>query len=445
MISSPMVPALFVDLYELTMAQAYFFEGLKGEAVFSVFVRRLPSTRNFLVACGIEDVLNFLEEVHFSARDIEYLASLGLFREEFLHWLSDFRFSGSVYALPEGTVFFENEPILEIVAPVIEAQLLETYVLNQIQFQTIIATKGARISLSSEDRRVVDFGCRRAHGLDAGLKAARAFYVGGVQATSNVLAGQRYGIPVTGTMAHSYVQVHGDELEAFKRFSSLYPETILLIDTYSIEQGINHVIELAGLLGENFRIQGIRIDSSDLIEVSRRVRRLLDEAGLYQVKIFVSGGLDEYSIAEIIRQNVPIDGFGVGTKSIVSSDCPYLDIVYKLVQYNGEGKLKTSAEKTTIPFQKQVFRYVEDGYYKEDIIAIHSEILPGNPLIKEMMRDGKRLSPPEELAVVQKRCREELKKLPPSLLSLSKVETPYSVVLSDMLQESFNRMKKMIR
>ncbi len=443
MLSSSMVPALFVDLYELTMAQAYFFEGLKGEAVFSLFVRRLPSSRNFLVACGIEDALTFLENVRFSREDIEYLSSLGLFKDEFLHWLSGFKFSGSVYALPEGTVFFGNEPILEVVAPVLEAQLMETYLLNQIQFQTLLATKGARISISSGDRRVVDFGCRRAHGMDAGLKAARAFYVGGVQATSNVMAGHRYGIPVTGTMAHSYVQVHGDELEAFKRFSALYPETILLIDTYSIEQGVRQVIKLSHILGENFRVQGIRIDSSDLIEVSKKVRKLLDEAGLYQVKIFVSGGLDEYSISEIVRQNVPVDGFGIGTKSIVSSDCPYLDIVYKLVQYDGEGKLKTSAKKTTIPFQKQIFRYVEDGYYKGDIIAIHSEILPGNPLIKEMMREGKRLFPPEELSVVQARCREELKRLPPHLLSLSKTSSPYPVTLSDMLEDSFNRMKKL--
>ncbi len=435
--------SLFVDLYELTMAQAYFFEGLEGEAVFSVFVRRLPENRNFLISCGLEQVLCFLEGACFSSEEIDYLYGLGLFKDEFLDWLRSFSFTGDVYALPEGTVFFENEPVLEVVAPVAQAQLLETYILNQLQFQILIATKGARITLSSRDRKVVDFGCRRAHGTDAGIKAARAFYVGGVQATSNVLAGKIYNIPVTGTMAHSYIQVHGKELEAFKRFSSLYPETILLIDTYSIEEGVRRVIELANILGKDFKVRGVRIDSSDLTEVSRMVRKMLDEAGLYQLKIFVSGGLDEYSIAEIVSNNVPIDGFGIGTKSIVSSDCPYLDIVYKLVQYEGMGKLKTSAEKTTIPFQKQVFRYVEDGLYTHDVLAIHSEILPGNPLIKPVMRGGKRLSPPEELSLIRDRCQEEIKRLPPHLLSLSKSKEPYPVRLSKVLEESFNQMRQL--
>lgn len=435
--------SLFVDLYELTMAQAYFFEGLNKEAVFSTFVRKLPRNRNFLVACGLSDVLDFLENLHFTAQDIDYLNSLNIFKSEFLDFLKELKFTGDVYALKEGTVFFENEPLVEIVASLIQGQILETFVLNQLQLQTILATKGARVFLASKDRDLIDFGSRRAHGIDAGLKAARAFYIAGMKATSNVEAGKKYNIPVTGTMAHSYVQVHRDEFSAFKGFSSLYPNTILLIDTYSIEHGLENIIKLAKELKDKFQIQGVRIDSDDLINVSKMVRRTLDREDLYQLKIFVSGGLDEYSIQEIDKENAPIDGFGVGTKAIVSEDSPYLDIVYKLTQYNGEGKIKTSKDKGTLPFQKQIFRYLDQGIYKEDIIAIHKEVIPGNPLLVKVMEKGKKTKQGlEDLEQIRNRWFEESKKLPPPLLSIIKTRQPYKVRLSQRLEKELAKLKE---
>ena len=433
---------LFVDLYELTMAQAYFFENFQENAVFSTFVRKLPQNRNFLVACGLDNVLNFLENFRFTPKEIDFLHSLKIFKDAFLDYLKELKFTGDVYGLKEGTIFFENEPILEIVAPIIQGQILETYILNQIQFQTIIATKGARIYLASKDKDVVDFGSRRAHGLDAGIKAARAFYISGMKATSNVEAGRRYNLPVTGTMAHSYIQVHSDEFSAFKEFAKLYPKTILLIDTYSIEQGVQNVIKLARTLGDKFQVQGVRIDSNDLIKVSREVRKNLDEAGLSQIKIFVSGGLDEYKIQEIICKNAPIDGFGVGTRAIVSEDTPFLDIVYKLTQYNKEGKFKTSRGKATIPFQKQIFRFLEGGKYKKDILALYKEKLPGKPLLIKVMEKGKRTKEGrDELEQIRIRFFEELKKLPESLLDLTKAKDPYPITLSPALQKELSRLK----
>ena len=427
---------LFVDLYELTMAQGYFLENLNGEAVFSTFVRKLPDNRNFLIACGLADVLSFLENFKFSSEDIDYLKSLGLFKDEFLDFLKELRFTGDVYALKEGTIFFENEPILEIKAPIIQCQLLETYVLNQIQLQTMLVTKGARICSVAQDRNVVDFGSRRAHGLDAGLKAARAFYISGMSATSNVLAGKIYNIPVTGTMAHSYIQVHSNEFEAFETFSSIYPRTILLIDTYDIYEGIENVIKLSKKLGDKFSITGIRIDSGDIITTSKEIRKILDRAGLYNVKIIVSGSLDEYKIYEIVKENVPIDGFGVGTKAIVSEDAPFLDIVYKLTEYKGEGKFKKSKGKSTIPFQKQVYRHIDGGKYREDVISKYNEVLPGNPLIIKVMENGRlRDGAVEELDIIKERVKKELSMLPDNLKKLQKSEEPYPVKFSPSLEK----------
>ncbi|GAB6162551.1 nicotinate phosphoribosyltransferase [Desulfothermus naphthae] len=434
---------LFVDLYELTMAQAYFFEHLDDEAVFSTFVRKLPKNRNFLIACGLVDVLNFLENFKFSSDEIDFLKSLGLFKDEFLDFLKELQFTGDVYGLREGTVFFENEPILEIKAPIIQCQLLETYILNQIQFQTMIASKGVRICSVSQDRNVVDFGSRRAHGLDAGLKAARAFYISGMSATSNVLAGKIYNIPVTGTMAHSYIQVHSTEFDAFEAFSSLYPNTVLLIDTYDVYQGIENVIKLSKKLGDKFFITGIRIDSGDIITTSKEIRKILDRAGLYKVKIIVSGSLDEYKIYEIVKENAPIDGFGVGTKAIVSEDAPYLDIVYKLTEYKGEGKFKKSKGKSTIPFQKQVYRFISEGRYSEDIISMYKEILPGNPLIIKLMEDGKIVKGAvEDLNTIRERVKKELSMLPDDLKKIEKSEMVYPVKFSPSLEKIKTTLKE---
>ncbi len=436
--------ALFVDLYELTMAQAYFLEGINKDAVFSTFVRRLPENRNYLVACGLEEVLNFLENFGFTQKDIDYLSSQKIFKDEFLDYLKELRFTGDVYALKEGTIFFENEPLLEIKAPIIEAQLLETYVLNQIQLQTMMATKGARISCVSGNKVVVDFGSRRAHGLDAAIKAARAFYISGMKATSNVIAGKMYNIPITGTMAHSYVQVHRDEFSAFKAFSSIYSDTFLLIDTYSIDEGLFNVIKLFKELKNNFRISGVRIDSGDLFENSKKVRNILDKEGLNGLKIIVSGGIDEYIIEEILKYNLPIDGFGVGTKVIVSDDVPHLDIVYKLTQYNGEGKYKKSEGKATLPYQKQIYRREQEGIYKEDILALWDETLEGTPLLVQVMENGKiKQGAKEDIETMRARCMEEIKKLPSHLRSLHKAEKSYPVKFSPLLKEIVTKIRNL--
>ncbi len=348
---------LFTDLYELTMMRAYHELGLNERSVFSLFVRRLPKQRNFLVACGLDDFLAELESLRFDADDVAYLRSQG-FPDDFLGWLKSFRFSGDVFALPEGTPFFENEPILEIVAPIGEAQVIETLAINQIGFETLIASKAARVVAAAAGRAVIDFGSRRAHGLDAAIKAARAAYVAGAVSTSNVLAGRLYGIPIAGTMAHSFVQAFDQEIEAFRAFARVYPETVLLVDTYDTIEGVKKVIALAKELGDAFKVRAVRLDSGDLVALSKGARALLDAAGLSKVGIFASGGLAEAKIAELLSSGAPIDGFGVGTDLVVSGDAPSLDIVYKLTEYAGEGRIKLSSGKRTLPGRKQVFRTI---------------------------------------------------------------------------------------
>src|SRR5262245_33810377 len=325
-------PALFTDLYEHTMLQAYHAEGMTDTAVFTLFVRRLPAHRNFLLACGLQSVLEYLEHLRFSDDDLAYLRSLDTFTDDFVESLRTFRFTGCVYAVPEGTPIFANEPILEIVAPMPEAQLVETYVMNQIHLQTVLASKAARVTAAARGRKVVDFGARRAHGIDAALKAARAFYVAGIDATSNVLAGKLYGIPLSGTMAHSYVQAHGFESDAFSKFAKTFPGTVLLVDTYDTLDGVRRVIDLVKSTPA-ITISAVRLDSGELGPLSRETRRLLDAAGLQEIGIFASSGLDEYAIAALLNAGAPIDGFGIGTGMSVSEDAPALDMAYKLSEY----------------------------------------------------------------------------------------------------------------
>jgi nicotinate phosphoribosyltransferase len=274
---------LFTDLYELTMLQAYVERGMDETATFSLFVRRLPERRNYLLACGLDDVLSYFERLRFTREGLDYLASLGHFSERFLRWLEEFRFAGDVDAVPEGTTVFANEPILEVTAPIAQAQLAETFVMNQVHLQTVLASKAVRVVTAAEGRSVVDFGPRRMHGIDAALKAARAFHIAGVAATSNTLAGQIYGVPVAGTMAHSFVQAAANEMEAFRAFTALYPDTILLVDTYDTIEGVRHVIALARELGEAFKVRAVRLDSGDLVELAAQARALLDDAGLQRV------------------------------------------------------------------------------------------------------------------------------------------------------------------
>ncbi|MGB5146526.1 MAG: nicotinate phosphoribosyltransferase, partial [Porticoccaceae bacterium] len=345
----PHASALFTDLYELKMLQAYHRERMEDIAVFDLFVRKLPPERNFLLAAGIDDALRYLEELHFEEAELAYLNSLGYFTTEFLDWLSGFRFSGSVWAVPEGTPMFADEPILEVVAPIAEAQLVETYLLNQISFQTLVASKGVRSVLAARGKPVIDFGARRAQGTDAALKGARALHIAGFQSTSNMLAGLRYGLPVTGTMAHSYIEAHDDEAGAFREFAALYPDTTLLVDTYDTEAGVRRVVELAQQLGADFQVRSIRLDSGDLRALAHRAREMLDAAGLTRVGIIASGGLDEYVIAALVNAGAPIDAYAVGTSVITSADAPKLDTAYKLVEYAGRGCMKLSIHKATLP------------------------------------------------------------------------------------------------
>lgn len=437
--------ALLTDLYQLTMAQAYLVEGMLGPAVFELFVRHLPPQRNYLVACGLEDALDYLESLQFSADDLEYLASLGKFRPEFLEYLAGLQFTGDVRAVPEGTVFFAGEPILEVVAPLPQAQLVETFLLNQIHFQTLVASKAARVVGAAAGRAVVDFGLRRYHGADAGLKAARAAYVAGVESTSNVLAGKLYGIPVAGTMAHSYVLAHADEAEAFRRFAEVYPDTVLLVDTYDTLEGVRRVIRLARELGPEFRVRAIRLDSGDLAALAHQARALLYEAGLAQVGVFASGDLDEYRIAELVAADAPVSGFGVGTRMGTSADAPFLNCAYKLVEYAGRPCMKLSAAKMTLPGRKQVFRHLRGSRAGGDVVGMHDERQAGRPLLVPVMREGRRLpdaSPP--LAKVRTYCREELASLPRELQSLEPADPPYPVDLSLPLKAERDHLLRLL-
>lgn len=425
---------LFTDLYELTMLQAYYEEGMTADATFTLFVRRLPARRNFLLACGVESVLDYLETIRFREEDLDYLASLGMFTDSFLTRLKDFRFTGEVDAVPEGTPVFANEPILEVVAPLPEAQILETYIMNQIHLQTVLASKAQRVVTAADGRPVVDFGARRMHGIDAALKAARAFWIGGVAATSNVLAGKLYGVPVAGTMAHSYIQAHEDEAAAFRAFARIFPETTLLVDTYDTLAGVRKVIDLAKAMGDEFKVKSVRLDSGDLLELSQQSRRLLDDAGLETVEIFASGGLNEDVIAGLVLSGAPIDGFGVGTSMGVSSDAPDLDIAYKLSEYAGRGRLKLSTGKPILPGRKQVFRIEEDGQDVRDVIACADEDPVGRSLLVPMMRKGQRL--PEaavDLQTARMYAREQVARLPERVRNIAPADPPYPVEVSQKL------------
>ena len=426
---------LLVDLYELTMAQAYWREGMAGEeAVFSLSFRELPKRRNYVVACGLADALRFLERLAFAGGHLDYLESLGHFAREFLDWLGALRFTGEVWAVPEGTPVFPEEPLIEVVGPIAAGQLAESFLMNQVCFQSVLASKAARVVTAAGGRAVVDFGLRRMHGADAGLKSARAFHVAGVAATSNVLAGRVYGVPVAGTMAHSYVQAHDDELEAFRAFARLYPETVLLVDTYDTLAGVRKVVALARELGADFRVRAIRLDSGDLAELARRSREILDRAGLERVEIFASGGLDEDRIAELVAGGAPIDGFGVGTDLGVSRDAPVLDMAYKLTAYAGKGRLKTSPGKPILPGRKQVFRREAAGEAAGDVIARAGESGPGRPLLERVMAGGRTLAEDSgDLERARERARREIGRLPPRVRGLAPADPPYPVAVSAAL------------
>ena len=432
--------ALFVDLYQLTMAQAYLRSGHTAEATFSLFVRHLPPDRGYLLFAGLEDVLRYLEELCFSEEDREYLRGTGQFGGDFIDYLGGFRFTGGVRAMAEGTPFFANEPVIEVTAPVIEGQIVETYLINQVNMQSLFATKAARVVQAAGGAAVVDFASRRTHGTDAGNKFARSSYIGGFSGTSNVGAGARYGIPTVGTMAHSFVTSFDSELDAFRAYADAFPDsTTLLVDTYDTARGVECAVTVAHEMeARGSRLAAIRLDSGDLDALSRMARRMLDDAGLSQVQILASGGLDEFSIERLTQGGAPIDSYGVGTLAGVSADAPWSDAVYKQVAYAGRAVAKTSAGKATLPGAKQVWRKFDgDGRLAGDYLTSNDAVAPAPaavPLLQDVMRAGTPTGETPSLDQVRERARMELARLPDSALALSG-PTSCPVTVSDELED----------
>ena len=428
---------LFTDLYELTMAASYFAHQVFSTATFSLFIRENYLKRNFFVAAGLEDVLNELAAFRFSGQDIEYLRTTGIFSKDFISYLAGLRFSGKIFAMPEGTIFFANEPVLEVTAPIIEAQLIETFLLNTIGFQSMIASKAARCVHVAGNHPLIDFSLRRTQGQDAGNKVARSTYLAGFAATSNVLAGQLYGIPISGTMAHSYIEAFSGDLAAFSAYSETFPDNaIFLIDTYNTIDGAKHAVTVAKQMKEKgHSLIGVRLDSGDMVELSQKVRKIFDDAGLFDVKIFASSGFDEFKIAKVIAQGAEIDAFGVGTKVGVSADAPYLDVVYKMVHFKDRDVRKLSPGKITLSGEKQVFRKSDpNGRYLEDIIGLRDDIVDqGTPLLKKVMENGEILQPHPPLQAIQKSFKKNFVLLDDRYKSISEY-TPYPVKLSEHLK-----------
>jgi nicotinate phosphoribosyltransferase len=417
--------ALLTDLYQINMMQAYLDRGATDTAVFELFARNLPARRGFLVAAGLEQALQFLETLRLSAAEIEWLKSTGRFRPNLLDYLSTLRFTGDVHAMPEGTVFFANEPVLRITAPLPLAQFVESRLINIVHYQTLIAAKAARMMLAAPNKVLVDFGFRRAHGAEAGLMAARASYLTGFAGTATVLAGEEFGIPIYGTMAHSFIESFDDESAAFAAFAQSRPDNpVLLIDTYDVEAAARKVVALAPKLAQaGIAIRSVRLDSGDLVVLSRLVRAILDAGGLQAVTIFASGGLDEDQVAVFERERAPIDGLGIGTAMTTSSDVPALDVVYKLQEYAGVPRRKRSANKATWPGRKQVWRrYGADGRMVSDLLSLETSAPAGahdgEPLVRLVMQNGKRLATAPSLHDIRAHSKREFERLPEPLRRL---------------------------
>jgi nicotinate phosphoribosyltransferase len=434
---------LLTDLYELTMAAAYHVHGLADEqATFELWIRRLPERRNYLIVAGLEQAVHYLKHFSFPPEQIEYLRAHPAFGHVPASWyerLANLRFDGDLWAIPEGTVVFATEPLLRVTAPLMVAQILETYLMTTLTVQTLIASKASRVVTAASGHPIFDFGSRRAHGPQAGLLAARAAYLAGCVGTSNAEAGRLLGIPTLGTVAHSWILAHGDEIEAFREFGASFPESsTLLVDTYDTLQGTRNA------LASGAPVHAVRLDSGDLLELSKAVRKILDEAGRQDVQIVASGDLNEYRIHELLAAGAPIDLFGVGTELDTSRDEPTLSTVYKLVEQQTPaglvGRLKLAPHKETYPFAKQVYRQAgSDGVFREDIIAHATEQLPGTPLLVPVMQCGQLVQPLPDLQECRRRCREELDHLPAHLRTLDRSEG-YTVKISEELQREARRL-----
>jgi len=445
--------ALFTDLYELTMAAAYFEHGITGRAGFEMFIRELPPERNYLVCAGLEQALSYLESLKFTCEQIQYLRSQPVFAhvsDDFWDYLSEFRFTGSVRAVPEGTLVFAQEPLLSIRAPIVEAQLVETFLLTMVNYQTLVASKAARVVEAAcsdgKERMVADFGSRRAHGPEAGVLAARASYIGGCSATSNVEAGYRMGIPITGTQAHSFVMAFEREEDAFRAYHETFPDAcILLIDTYNVAEGARRAVRALS------HFKGVRIDSGDLTALSKQVRRILDEAGLKNATIVVSGDLNEYRIEEMVRGGAQVDAFGVGTELVTSKDAPALGGVYKLVAVERHGRweprVKLSTEKASYPGFKQVYRVRDDVtcLFSHDVLAAADEAPPqaAEPLLEPVMEGGRRTAEPPALGEIRRRTRQQIQSLPRQYRQL-RVSPRYPVRISPVLRQRYEFLARKI-
>jgi nicotinate phosphoribosyltransferase len=426
---------LLTDLYQLNMVQAYLESGATGTAVFEFFVRKLPARRGFLIAAGLDQVLDFLENLRFSRRELDWLAARGRFSRTLIEYLEAFRFTGDVHAMPEGTVFFPNEPILRVTAPLPQAQFIEPRVMNYLQFQSMVAAKAARMVLAAPGKLLVDFGLRRAHSAESGLWAARASYIAGFAGTATVAADMLFGIPIFGTMAHSFIEVHDDESAAFESFARARRENLtLLLDTYDTEAAARKVVALAPKLrAAGIEVRAVRIDSGDLAALSHRVRRILNEGGLPDVTILVSGGLDEDALASFARSGAPIDGYGIGTSLATSEDAPSLDCAYKLQEYAGQPRRKRSTGKATWPGRKQVWRHFgPDGRMTGDVLSLEVDRHGGEPLLQQVMKEGRRISPLPSLAETRARTARDLERLPPDLRCLTPGAS-YPVTIADAL------------
>ncbi len=448
--STPENMSLFTDYYELTMCASYFDNKNFEPATFDLFIRRLPENRSYFLFAGLEEALQYLQNISFTEEHLVYLKKQG-FNHDFLDYLHTFQFTGDVWAVPEGTVAFPNEPLIRVTAPIIESQLVETFLLNTINLQTMIATKASRVVHAAKGKSVIEFGLRREHGIDAGMKVARSSYIAGCQGTSNVLAGMAYGIPVFGTMAHSFVMSYPKEIDAFRAFAKTFPnKSTLLIDTYDEMAGAEKAVIVAKELEtKGFKLGGVRLDSGDLAKNSQKIRKILDDNNLGYVKIFASGDLDEFKIAQLLNDGARIDAFGVGTKMGTSADRPYLDVIYKLCEtMTSDGSfspiMKLSKDKITLPGRKQVYRFKnEEGFFEKDLIALSDEKVNGEPLLVKVMEKGKLIFNLPTINEIRAKAEENVSKLPAEFKVLTNAPV-YSVELSQKLQNLIETTKSQL-